>query len=155
MRVASNCASAHGVRYNHAVRVLFLLLVAVGACSRGAPDPLDDFHAAERRCIAAFNDALARQRANQIDEAGLAAAIDEDVLPPWRDMRARMQAAQLAPELREPMQRYLEARQTAWEAYTAALRAPSDAAARPHYDVYHEKDAEADAAARALGPLLH
>ena len=140
------------MRYNHVMRLL--LLVALVACSRGEPDPSDDFHAVERRCIAAFNDALARQRANQLDEAGLAVAIDRDVLPAWREMRTRMQAARLAPELREPMQHYLESRQIAWEAYVAALRAPSDPAARPHYDVYHQKDAEADAAARVLGPLL-
>ena len=53
------------------------------------------------------------------------------------DMRARMQTARLAPELREPMQRYLEARQIAWEAYAAALSASSaNSCSVRHCDLY-------------------
>src|SRR5207237_4590196 len=113
-------------------------------CSHAA-DPLDEFHAAERHCIAAFDDALARQRAGKLDELGVAGAVETDVLPAWRTMRAHLIAAPLADQLREPMRKYLDDRQTAWEAFVAALRSPSDAAARPHYDVYHQKNADADA----------
>jgi hypothetical protein len=121
-------------------------------------DPLvEEFRATERRCIAAFNADLARQRANEIDELALAAAIDKDVLTPWREIRARILAAPI-PEGRKDLYatlgRYLEARQIAWEAYTAALRAGSDQAARPHYDVYHQKHAEAQDAARELGRMF-
>ena len=132
---------------------LLCIAVAVVACSHAA-DPLDEFHQTERRCIAAFNDALARQRAGAIDEPALAAAIETDVLPAWRTMRGHVTAASLAPEVREPMRKYLEDRQIAWEAYATGLRAPSDVAARPHLDTYHQKNAEADADARILGPLL-
>ncbi|NVB84803.1 MAG: hypothetical protein HOV81_40915 [Kofleriaceae bacterium] len=116
-----------------------------------------DFRATERQCIATFNEALRRQRANEIDELELAAVIDQDVLVPWRAMRARVSAAPVTPASRElytTLGRYLDARQTAWEAYAAALRAGSEEAARPHYDVYHQKNDEAQADARVLGQMF-
>lgn len=116
-----------------------------------------DFRATERQCIAAFNDALRRQRANEIDERELAAFIERDVLVPWRAMRERVAAAKVTPSSRElytTLRRYIETRQTAWEAYAAGLRAGSDEAARPHYDVYHQKNDEAQADAKALGQMF-
>lgn len=116
-----------------------------------------DFRATERQCIAAFNDALRRQRANEIDELELAATIERDVLVPWRAMRTRVSEAQVTPDSQElytTLRRYIEARQTAWEAYAAALRAGSEEAARPHYDVYHQKNDEAQSDARALGQMF-
>jgi hypothetical protein len=79
-------------------RVAFALLVA---CSKPAPPPgaivntpaLDDFRSVEKTTLQTFSDALGRQRANTIDELGLAEAIDHDVLPPWRDLRARISGA--------------------------------------------------------------
>jgi hypothetical protein len=123
-----------------------------------AADPLvEEFRATERQCIAAFNAALARQRANEIDELALAAAIEKDVLTPWRDIRGRILVAPI-PKGHEPLymalRHYLEARQIAWEAYAEALRAGSEDAARPHYDVYHQKHAEAQDAARELGRMF-
>ncbi len=120
-----------------------------------AADPLAEFHAGERASLTAFNDALHRQRANDIDEHGLADAIERDVLPRWRDMRGKVDPGALPPAMQEPMRRYLADRQTAWEAYVAALRAPSDDAARPHYDAYHQADAAADADAHALAAQMH
>ena len=118
---------------------------------------VQDFRATERQSIAAFNEGLRRQRANQIDELELAAVIERDVLVPWRAMRARVNAARTTPsseELYTTLRRYIDARQTAWEAYATALRAGSEAAARPHYDVYHQKNDEAQADAQVLGRLF-
>lgn len=118
---------------------------------------VQDFRATERQCIAAFNEALRRQRANEIDERELAAFIERDVLVPWRAMRERVAAAKVTPSSRElytTLRRYIETRQTAWEAYAAGLRAGSDEAARPHYDVYHQKNDEAQADAKALGQMF-
>ena len=66
---------------------------------------------------------------------------------PWRALRERVV---VAPELT----RYLLVRQLAWQAYAAALRAPDDAAARPLYDAYHTRHAEAQDLARDLGDLF-
>jgi hypothetical protein len=131
---------------------------AMKAAKPAPRDPLiEEFRATERQCIAAFNADLARQRANEIDELALAAAIEKDVLTPWRDIRGRILVAPI-PKGREDLyvtlRRYLEARQTAWEAYAEALRAGSDEAARPHYDVYHQKHAEAQDVARELGRMF-
>jgi hypothetical protein len=123
------------------------------------PDPLiADFRATERTCLHAFNDALRRQRVGEIDELGLAAVIDRDVLPPWRGIRVRAEETREIPErqraLYETLRRYLRDRESAWEAYSAALRAPTEAAARPLLDRYHQKNTEADGDARVLGPQL-
>ena len=130
----------------------WLLLVAF-ACGKPAPAPdpvVDDFRAVEHQCIAAFNDALHRQKRNEIDELALAAAIDRDVLPPWHAMRLRVDAAGKS----ELMRRYVEEREIAWQAYSAALHAPDDTAARPHYDAYHQKTADATRDARLLADEL-
>lgn len=140
------------------MKLLLLVAFAFVACSKAAPtkaDPLvEEFRATERTCIAAFNDALARQRANQIDELGLAQAIEHDVLGPWRAVRDKVNASPNTDELYTTLRNYLDARQTAWEAYVAALRSDSEPAARPHYDVYHQKHAEAQDLARQLGGLF-
>ena len=137
------------------VRIALVVLMIVAACGKQASSSIDEFRSVERTCIRTFNDALARQRANQIDELGLADEIDREVLPLWRTMRSHVEAAHDVPERMRPvMLRYLADRQLAWEAYTTGLRAPSDEAARPHYDVYHQKNAEAQADAAQLGPML-
>jgi hypothetical protein len=121
-------------------------------------DPLVvEFRETERTCITAFNEALARQRRNELDELGLAAAIDHEVLARWQALRLKVDAAtppSRNAELYAALRRYLEARQIAWQAYVAGLRAGSDEASRPHYDAYHAKNAEADDAARELGRLF-
>jgi hypothetical protein len=136
---------------------------ALAACSRAAPSSqsglvntpaLDDFRATERTTLAAFNTALGQQRANRIDELGLAEAIEETVLPPWRELRTRISAATV-PEpdraLFATLTRYIAERQTSWEAYSAALRSSDDTAARPRYAKYHEQSDAATTDARTLG----
>lgn len=138
--------------------VVFLIAVAT-ACSRptgSSPDAamITEFRNSERAALRTFNDLLAKQRANQIDELELANAIDRQALPQWRKLRARTTAATAVLPHRELyviLRRYLASRQTSWEAYTAALRSPSDEAARPHYAVYRAQDAAAVDDARQLG----
>jgi hypothetical protein len=138
-----------------AIAVVATVVRSPGDARQPARDAaVEDFRATERACIAAFNEALRRQRANEIDERELAAIVERDVLVPWRTMRTRVTAEPRTGELHATLRRYLESRQIAWEAYAAALRADSDQAARPHYDVYHQKNAEAQADARALGRLF-
>jgi hypothetical protein len=118
---------------------------------------IDEFRVVERASLRRYNDALAEQRANRIDEIGLADILEREVLPPWRALRERVTAAPVPAarnELYETLKRYLEARQLSWEAYVAGLRAGSDVAARPHYDVHHQKSADADQEARELGRLF-
>ena len=118
---------------------------------------VENFRATERRCIAAFNTALRQQRANEIDELELAATVERDVLVPWRAMRARVTAAPVPGphgELYEVMRRYVEERDVAWTAYVEALRAPSDHEARPSYDLYHQKHADAQRDAQVLGTMF-
>jgi hypothetical protein len=140
-------------------RIALALLVA---CSQPAPSSgalvntpaLDDFRRVEKTTLQTFNDALGRQRANAIDELGLAEAIDHDVLPPWRDLRARVAIAAIPDPDRDlfiTLGRYLAERQTSWEAYSAALRSHDDAAARPHYAAYHAQNDAAAADAKQLG----
>jgi hypothetical protein len=118
---------------------------------------IDEFRVVERASLRRYNDALAEQRGNRIDEIGLADIIQREVLPPWRELRERVNASPVPPardELYGTLKRYLEARQLSWEAYVAALRAGSDTAARPHYDAHHQRSSEADREARELGRLF-
>ena len=128
-----------------------------GSAVADLSDPLIvEFRETERICIAAFNDALARQGRNEIDELGLAHAIEQDALTPWQALRAKVAAASPSPRnaaLYVALHRYLVARETAWQAYAAALRSP-DTEARRHYDAYRAKNAEADAVARELGAIF-
>lgn len=131
---------------------------APAATTPDLSDPLVvEFRSTERLCIGAFNDALARQRANTIDEVGLAAAIETEVLPPWQTLATKLATATPSArnaELYAALRRYVADRQTAWQAYAAGLRAGSDEASRAHYDAYHAKDAEADTDAREIGRLF-
>jgi hypothetical protein len=118
---------------------------------------VEDFRSVERQCIAAFNNALRQQRANEIDEVEFGLTIQRDVLEPWRAMRARVAAAPVPAsrrELYEVMRRYIDEREQAWQAYADALHAASDAEARPLFDTYHDKNAAAQDDARVLGGLL-
>jgi hypothetical protein len=142
------------------------LALALASCTKAEPPAtgelvdapaIVEFRAGERAALDKFNDALDRQRANKIDELGLAEAIDTQVLPPWRELRAHVAAAAVpAPdrELFATLTRYLGERENAWEAYSAALHAGNDTAAAPHYAKYHEQDAAADTDARALGAMF-
>lgn len=129
---------------------------ASSATSTAQPlDPVvEEFRRVERAAIATYNAALRDQRENRIDELELANVIERDVLAPWRALRERVEAATPAPDsadLYRLLRAYIEARQVAWEAYVAALRAPTDEAARPHYDMHRQKNAEAHEIARSLG----
>jgi hypothetical protein len=147
------------------LRILLLALALLGCSKTEAPPAgtlvdtpvIVEFRAGERATLQRFNDALGRQRANQIDELGLAEVIDTQVLPPWRELRAHVTAAPVPQPDRElfaTLTRYLGERENAWQAYSAALRAGNDAAAAPHYATYHEQDAAADTDARALGAMF-
>jgi hypothetical protein len=121
------------------------------------PDLVTDFHAVERHALTTFNDALARQRANQLDELGLADVVERDVLPPWSALHARVAATPQTDANREllaAMTRYLTDRETAWRAFSIALRSPGDTTARYQYGAYHQADAAANADAQALARLL-
>jgi hypothetical protein len=115
---------------------------------------VDEFRTVERTCLAAYNGALADQRANRIDEAELANIIERDVLAPWRALRQRVDAAPPTTALYRTLRRYLELRQIAWEAYVTALRAPTDEAARPHLEIHRQKNAEAQEEAKRLGRMF-
>lgn len=118
-------------------------------------DPLvEEFRATERTCIQRFNTALREQRENVIDELELSNTIVREVLEPWRALRTKISAAPKRDELYSTLRRYLEARQLSWEAYVTALRAPSDDAARPHYEMHRQKNAEAQEEAKRLGALF-
>jgi hypothetical protein len=136
-----------------------LVLVVAFACGKHAApvanDPvIEDFRITERSTLLAFNALLHQQKANAIDERELGRSIDAQVLPPWRELRARVDAAKIPDgesELYVVLRRYLAERQTSWEAYVAALTADSDEHARPHYDVYHQQTDAATADVKLNG----
>jgi len=127
---------------------------SVGASSSGLGPLVEEFRSTERTCIQRFNAALREQREGAIDELELSNTIERDVLEPWRALRAKIGSAEPQDELYVTLRRYLELRQLSWEAYVTALRAPSDDAARPHYEAHRQKNGEAQEQAQILGRLF-
>ena len=128
---------------------------SVPATPSGLDPFVEELRATERTCLHRFNTALREQRAGSMDELELSNVIERDVLTPWRAMRTRVSTAPPTDEaLYAKLRQYLEQRQVSWEAYVTALRAPTDEAARPHYEVHRQKNAEAQEVAKQLGQMF-
>ncbi len=129
-----------------------LVLAFAFACSNNAHDDaalVADFHQVERQCLQTYNDAFHRQGSGAIDELALAQVIEHDVLPPWQAFHTRVDKAPDS-ELVKAMRRYFADRETAWQAYVVVLHGDNPQALA----TYRQKNAEADADARALAKLL-
>ncbi len=118
-------------------------------CHRDADTLVADFHSVERQCLSTFTDALHRQGANQIDELAFADVVEKQVLPPWHAFGLRL-AHEPDSELVVAMRRYIADRETAWQAFTVTLRHDDPQALA----TYRQKNADADADARAVARLL-
>ncbi len=127
---------------------------SVRATPSGLDALVEEFRATERTGLHRFNTALREQREGKMDELELSNVIERDVLTPWRELRARVVAAPPQDALYSTLRRYLELRQLSWEAYVTALRAPSDEAARPHYETHRQKNAQAQEQAKQLGEMF-
>lgn len=141
--------SAHAARQCYNGDMRWWLIALVVACQGHDDTLVGDFHTVERQCLATFTDALHRQAAGQLDETRFAALVQSDVLPPWHRFRLRVDAAPDS-ELVRAMRRYLADRETAWQAFAVGLEHDDPQALA----TYRQKNADADADARALAALL-
>lgn len=87
---------------------------------------LKAFGVMERAAVTAYNEALERSRAGQLTDAGLAAVIDKDVLPPWRNQQRRFTEISRLPTGEKKrfadLGRYLSLRDRGWSKLSEALR---------------------------------
>jgi rhomboid protease GluP len=85
---------------------------------------LADFAKVEEQCIEKFNAGRGGE-----DKAAFADTIDREILPPWRAIRARLDAVSDVPSRLEHLfdlvGYYVKDRQDAWETYATLLRTPS------------------------------
>jgi rhomboid protease GluP len=112
--------------------VLVLSAAAVVVAARRLPPPPDlqatiaKFGEAEARSNDAYDALRARLERHALTEADVAAAIDRDVLPSWREARrALMAPRKWTPEQRaliERIDRYAAARERTWELLSRALQ---------------------------------
>jgi rhomboid protease GluP len=95
---------------------------------------IDRFRLVESQVIGAYNRALDDARDHELDDEGVAARVDAEVLVPWITARKPLAELQRLPErqreLLEKYLRYIDARAAAWEQAAAALRKHDAAAFR-------------------------
>lgn len=86
----------------------------------------DDYARVQREVALAYNAVTAEVRAGRLDDAGFAAAIEQDTLPPWRALTARMKALEVPPppyrDCHLAMLAFVEARLTSFVAIDDLLR---------------------------------
>jgi rhomboid protease GluP len=124
-----------GGRQNRTSRELLMVAIAAGGIAAAVASlprvadiqaELNAFGAMERAAVAAYNDALERSRSGQLTDAGLAAVIDKEVLPPWRNQQQRLTAiSRLPPNEKKrfaDLGRYLSLRDRGWSKLSEALR---------------------------------
>jgi hypothetical protein len=139
------------------------LAIVVALRSRGGSSPgelRDEFKRVERDAITAFNTKLREERARTdrgepADDAGFASMIEREILPPWRAMRAKIEATDPPGELThlfEVWRVYMKDREEAWTEYAASLRTPG-----PHTALdsrYHALEIKVRDDLSQLGPEL-
>ncbi len=121
-----------------APRVALLALLGAAAVAGGillVPRPLaeaqralDRAGALEKQANEVFNAALGRAKAGQLDDPGLAAVIEGQVLPTWYELRKLLGQADRVRELRPRallLSRYAEAGEAVYTTLVKLLRQPS------------------------------
>jgi len=89
---------------------------------------LGAFYASEARVLEAYNGAVRKSQANQLDDAGYAKILDGQVLPEWRSARTKLTEIKRKglPErqrwLIDKLVAYADARLRGWELFSDALK---------------------------------
>lgn len=142
-------------RQQATVRAIALVAAAIAICAAAlllVPKPtlgdpvLADVGQVEQRSIDRWNQISAEIPQKKITNEEAAVQIERDVIAPWKEMRARV-AGRVSPSI----ERYLDARQQAWEAAVTSLRTPEADQARLIRD-FKSKNEAAEAAARSISP---
>ena len=127
-----------------AVGVFFVVAQARVANS---DDPVTEFSRvgeAERVVLEQYNDAVARYQAGRLTDAEMAALVESELLPKWRELRRRVSAIEGARELNPETMRlvstYYAAREDAWVALVKALRDKDEAASRVFAERWRRED---------------
>jgi membrane associated rhomboid family serine protease len=110
-------------------------LAAVLAGAFAAPVPMREERAAfdalavtEQRVGARWTELLGQRDRQAITDEQLAAAIDQDVLAPWRAAGAAFRQSGAGGQLRDALLEYVQARQEGWELVSSGLRVHDRAA---------------------------
>jgi rhomboid protease GluP len=123
---------------------------------------LQTFHDVEHQTITRFNDLLREAKGSEavaptITPLQLADAIDNELVPPWRDVLGKLKVPSGNAEGAELVMRiraYASARVRSWEQYTLALRDQDPVRQRAELDAYHAANTEATNRARDVAALL-
>lgn len=123
-----------------------VLMAAVGLAGlwlalQYAPRPPGDlqgaltrFSAVEKEALKIYNQAVQDAHGERLSDAEFAKVIEEQVLPPWRELREHFQQLHDLPADDRPriqlLTEYLQARQEAWQLLAKALRSGDEAVLR-------------------------
>ena len=106
------------------VAVLGVGLVAAGAYLAPRPvNALAAFGTGEAPLLDRWNELVSKAQAGQIADDDLAAAIEKELLPAWRELEKEYQRDSDDEELRPLVLDYLQARREGWETMLSGLRA--------------------------------
>nr|WP_320131857.1 rhomboid family intramembrane serine protease [uncultured Holophaga sp.] len=115
-----------------------LLVLALAAYTRPrTPDlqgALEAFFQAESHAVESYNAAVDKAKRGELGDGAFADELEGRILPGWRAARVRLESLSGLPARQEaqvdPIRRYAEARERAWELFAEALRTEDPAKAK-------------------------
>ena len=130
------------------------LTAALGLAVRNPGGPalaeFERFGAVEQTALQHYNDLARRSAGGAVRDDELMSLLESEILPPWKDERARLEALQDVPppldERVESLVRYMRLREEGWAMLAEAARLGDPEQAKAAIAKQHE----ADAAARGL-----
>ena len=111
---------------------------------------LERFSAAESEATNAYNQAVKRSQAGELDDPGFAKHLRDSVLPTWRQGREQLDAGKPLPDKQQrfldQVQSYARLREQAWTLFAEAIeQSDEEKLAR-----YRQLTTQADAAVKAI-----
>jgi rhomboid protease GluP len=147
-------AARTGPRLPRTAAVGAIGLVAVIAAALLAPPPvdrnrgaIDAFLATEREVLGRWNAIVPDARSGKLSDDELAAAIERDILPPWRAAVEAFERSEAGGDHRGRFLEYMRVREDAWKILVEAARTQDEATVQRA----RARFTEADALARKLG----
>jgi len=142
-----------GARLPRTLAVGAIGLAAVIAAAFLAPAPVDEDRRAilalapvEQKALARWGELVDQSRTGAITDEQTAAAIEQDILPPWRAARDALDRSGLGGPMGAKLLEYMRVRQEGWELMAEALRAQDGDA----FERGHKRFLEADQLAGKL-----
>ncbi|HEU5058920.1 MAG TPA: hypothetical protein VFU21_20445, partial [Kofleriaceae bacterium] len=143
--IALEAGTDHAVstrRRSLRVAVIGVALVAAGAFVAPRPvNALASFGTGEAPLLERWNQLVTEAQAGRLADDALAAAIEKELLPPWRQLEEQYRRDAEEDETRPIVLDYLRARREGWEIMVEGLRAHDEAKVKAGMERFKDGDA--------------